>query len=187
MVWELAGTGRRVSESCKDSITGEHVGASEIGIIVWIPVGCCQQLGSTAIPATELSPGMARASRIHDSKAGQSRWQRNTMEALDCGWTKLEVLRVEQTCWPTQVQSWVLEMRDATDGLRNWSDVLSGHRDMSGNRNSTDTTAGAVGSISTHRNTTKMQKLTCGNREMQQGQAQKPYRHRWHRRPCKYS
>jgi len=108
------------------------------------------------------------------------------MEALDHGRTKLEVLRVEQTCWPTQAQSWVLEMRDTMDGLRNRSDVLSVHRDMSGNQNSMDTTAGAVGSISTRRNTTTMQKLTCGNREMQQGRAQKPYRHGWHRRPRKY-
>ena len=46
VVWELAGASRRVSESCKDSSTGEHAGASETGIIVWIPVGCCQQLGS---------------------------------------------------------------------------------------------------------------------------------------------
>jgi len=75
VVWELTGAGRRVSESYKDSITGEHAGASETGIIVWIPIGCCQQLGSTAIPAAESSPGMARASRIHDGKAGQSRWQ----------------------------------------------------------------------------------------------------------------
>ena len=49
--------------------------------------------------------------------------------------------------------------RVGPDGHANWSDVLSGHRDVPDICNGTDTTADAMETISTHQNSPKMQDL----------------------------
>lgn len=77
---------------------GKHAGAGQTRMIMQIPTGCCQQLGSMDNSGYRIKPRQVEEARMYDGKAVQSEWKQSPMEALDHVWTKSEVLGVEHMC-----------------------------------------------------------------------------------------